>query len=85
MEDILICCVDNLTGFSEAISACFPKTEIQKCIVHQIRNFIRYVSYKDTKKLLSGLKPVYTAASEDAALAALGDFEKIWGVAAQLG
>ncbi len=79
VEDILICCVDNLTGFSEAITACFPQTEIQKCIVHQIRNSIRYVSYKDTKKLLSGLKPVYTAVSEAAALAALDDFEKEWG------
>jgi transposase-like protein len=78
-EDILICCVDNLTGFSEAIAACYPHTEIQKCIVHQIRNSIRYVSYKDTKKLLAGLKPIYTAASEDAALMALDDFEKQWG------
>lgn len=79
VEDILICCVDNLAGFSEAISACFPETEIQKCIVHQIRNSVRYVSYKDTKKLLANLKPVYTAVSEDAALQALDDFEKIWG------
>jgi len=80
VEDILICCVDNLTGFSEAILACFPQTEIQKCIVHQIRNSIRYVSYQDMKKLLAGLKPIYTAPSEDAALAALDDFEKTWGV-----
>lgn len=79
VEDILICSVDNLTGFSEAITACYPETEIQKCIVHQIRNSVRYVSYKDTKKLLANLKPVYTAASEDAALQALDDFEKIWG------
>jgi len=79
VEDILICCVDNLTGFSEAITACFPQTEIQKCIVHQIRNSIRYVSYKDTKKLLSGLKPIYTAPSEEAALAALEEFDKTWG------
>lgn len=79
VEDILICSVDNLTGFSDAITACFPNTEIQKCIVHQIRNSIRYVSYKDTKKLLTNLKPVYTAPTEDAALAALDDFEKIWG------
>ena len=79
VEDILICCVDNLTGFSEAIIACYPQTEIQKCIVHQIRNSIRYVSYKDTKKLLVNLKPVYKAPSEEAALAALDDFEKIWG------
>ena len=79
VEDILICCVDNLTGFSEAILACFPQTEIQKCVVHQIRNSIRYVSYKDTKKLLAGLKPVYTAPSEEAALAALEEFESAWG------
>lgn len=79
VEDILICSVDNLTGFSDAITACFPNTEIQKCIVHQIRNSIRYVSYKDTKKLLADLKPVYSAPSEDAALTALDDFEKIWG------
>lgn len=79
VEDILICCVDNLTGFSEAITACFPDTEIQKCVVHQIRNSVRYVSYKDTKKLLADLKPVYTAPTEDAALSAMEDFEKIWG------
>ena len=79
VEDILICCVDNLTGFSEAILACFPQTEIQKCVVHQIRNSIRYVSYKDTQKLLAGLKPVYTAPSEEAALAALEEFEVAWG------
>ena len=79
VEDVLICCVDNLTGFSEAILACFPQTEIQKCIVHQIRNSIRYVSYKDTKKLLAGLKPIYTAASEEAALAALDEFEQVCG------
>lgn len=80
VEDILICCVDNLAGFSEAIKACYPDTEIQKCVVHQIRNSIRYVSYKDTKKLLADLKPVYTAPTEEAALSALDDFEKIWGV-----
>lgn len=79
VEDILICSVDNLNGFSEAITACFPKTEIQKCVVHQIRNSVRYVSYKDTKKLLANLKPVYSAPTEDAALAALDDFEKTWG------
>ena len=79
VEDILICCVDNLTGFSEAITACFPQTEIQKCIVHQIRNSVRYVSWKDMKKLLADLKPVYTAPSEEAALFALEEFERIWG------
>jgi transposase-like protein len=58
--DILIICVDNLTGFSEAIAACYPESEAQKCIVHQIRNSIRYVSYKDVKKIMAGLKPIYT-------------------------
>lgn len=79
VQDILICCVDNLKGFSEAISACFPEAEIQKCIVHQIRNSIRYVSYKDVKKVLADLKPVYTAASEPLALGALDTFESCWG------
>jgi putative transposase len=51
VQDILITCVDNLTGFSQAISACYPQTEIQKCIIHQIRNSTRYVSYKDLKKV----------------------------------
>lgn len=79
VDDILICCIDNLTGFTDAITACFPDTEIQKCIVHQIRNSIRYVSYKDTKKVLSGLRPIYTAPSEEAALIALEDFNRSWG------
>lgn len=79
VQDILICCVDNLRGFSEAISACFPETEIQKCVVHQIRNSIKYVSYKDVKKVLADLRPVYTAASEPLALDALEGFESTWG------
>jgi len=79
VDDILICCVDNLAGFSDAITACFPQTEIQKCIVHQIRNSIRYVSYKDTKKVLANLKPIYTAPSEDAALIAFEEFQTAWG------
>lgn len=79
VQDILICCVDNLKGFNEAIGACFPEAEIQKCIVHQIRNSIRYVSYKDVKKVLADLKPVYTAVSEPLALESLENFETIWG------
>lgn len=71
--------MDNLKGFSEAIAACFPAAEIQKCVVHQIRNSIRYVSYKDVKKVLADLKPVYTAASEPLALEALEGFESLWG------
>jgi transposase-like protein len=79
VQDILIASVDNLTGFTEAIAACYPDTEVQKCIVHQIRNSIRYVSYKDVKKITSALKPVYTAASEKAALEELDQFEALWG------
>jgi len=77
--DILITCVDNLTGFSQAISACFPKTEIQKCVIHQIRNSTRYVSYKDLKKVTADLKPIYKAATEDMALVELDRFEETWG------
>ncbi|SDO76208.1 Transposase, Mutator family [Paenibacillus sp. yr247] len=57
VQDILITCVDNLTGFTRAISACYPKTEIQKCIIHQIRNSTPLVSYKDLKKVTADLKP----------------------------
>ena len=77
--DILITCVDNLTGFSQAISACFPKTEIQKCVIHQIRNSTRYVSYKDLKKVTADLKPIYKATTEDMALVELERFEETWG------
>jgi putative transposase len=79
VQDILIISVDNLKGFTEAISACFPETEIQKCIVHQIRNSIRYVSYKDVKKITAALKPIYTAPSEESALEELDQFEATWG------
>ena len=79
VQDILICSVDNLRGFSEAIAACFPEAQVQKCIVHQIRNSVRYVSYKDVKKVLADLKPIYTAATEPLALEALDGFEAVWG------
>lgn len=78
VQDILITCVDNLTGFSQAISACYPETEIQKCIIHQIRNCTRYVSYKDLKKVTADLKPIYKAATEEAALVELDRFEEEW-------
>lgn len=79
VQDILIICVDNLNGFSQAIAACYPKTEIQKCIIHQIRNSTRYVSYKDLKKVTADLKPIYKAATEEAALLELDRFEEVWG------
>jgi transposase-like protein len=78
MQDMLIACTDNLTGMSEAISAVYPKTEHQLCIVHQIRNSLRYVSYKDRKKLAADLKPIYTASTEDEAHLALESFDSKW-------
>lgn len=68
IEDIFIACTDNLRGFSAAIEAVFPKTEVQNCIIHQIRNSSKYVSYKDLKALMADLKAVYAAVDEDAAL-----------------
>lgn len=79
VRDILIICTDNLSGFSEAIAAAFPKAEVQKCIVHQVRNSIRYVSYKDVKKLTSDLRAIYTSPSESGALEELDRFEDVWG------
>ena len=78
VEDILIACTDNRTGFSEAIAAVFPKTDIQNCIIHQLRNSSKYVSYKDIKALMADLKRVYQAVDEQSALAALDDFAEIW-------
>jgi len=80
VEDILIISVDNLKGFSEAISACYPKTDIQKCVVHQIRNSLKYVSYKDYKAITAALKPIYKASTEEAARAELDQFEETWGI-----
>jgi transposase-like protein len=79
VEDIFIACTDNLSGFSEAIAAVFPKTEIQNCIIHQIRNSTKYVSYKDLKALMADLKAVYTAVDEPSAMEALNVFSERWG------
>lgn len=79
VEDILIASVDGLTGFVEAINTAFPKTEVQRCIIHQIRNSAKYVSYKDLKEFTRDLKPIYRAVSEESGLAALDDLEKKWG------
>ncbi len=78
VEDIFIACTDNLTGFSTAIAAVFPRTEIQNCIIHQLRNSSKYVSYKDLKALMADLKAVYAAVDEAAALAALDTFAEHW-------
>lgn len=79
VEDILIACVDGLTGFTNAIEAVFPKTEIQQCIIHQIRNTTRFVSYKDIKVLMADLKKVYAAIDEQTALYELDSFDDKWG------
>ena len=78
VEDILIACTDNLTGFSAAIEAVFPQTDIQNCIIHQLRNSSKYVSYKDLKALIADLKEVYAAVDEPSALAALERFSERW-------
>ena len=79
LEDILIACTDNLSGFSEAIASIFPATQVQKCIVHQIRNSLKYVNWKDRRELAADLKTVYRAVSRETAELALDEFESKWG------
>ena len=79
VRDVLICCVDGLTGFPEAIEAVYPKAWVQTCIVHEIRQSLRYVTYKDRKPLARDLRTVYTAANAEHALAALEQFDQRWG------
>ena len=79
LEDVLIFSTDNLPGFTQAIEAVYPKAEIQKCIIHQIRNSTKYVSYKDIRELMKDLKSIYKASTEDLALTNLDVFEDKWG------
>ena len=79
VADILIACVDGLTGFTSAIEAVFPRTEVQQCVIHQIRNSTRFVSYKDIKALMADLKKVYAAVDEQTALYQLDAFDEKWG------
>lgn len=78
LQDILIACVDGLKGFPDAINSVYPQTHIQLCIIHMVRNSLKYVSWKDYKAVTSGLKAVYQAPTEDAALMALGAFADEW-------
>ena len=71
LQDILIACADGLKGFPDAINSVYPQTHIQLCIIHMVRNSLRYVSWKDYKALTSGLKTVYQAPTEEAVLIAL--------------
>jgi putative transposase len=80
VDDILIACVDGLAGFTNAIEAVYTKTEIQQCIIHQIRNTTKFVSYKEIKPLMADLKRVYAAIDEQTALQELDRFNEIWGL-----
>ena len=79
VEDILIACVDGLTGFPEAIATIYPDTEVQQCVIHQIRNSMKYVASKHQKEFMADLKPVYRAVSKEAAEMELDRLESKWG------
>ena len=79
ITDILIACKDGLSGFSEAITTVFPQTEIQLCVIHQIRNSLKYVSYKDQKAIMADLKAVYQALTLEEAETAFAAFKEKWG------
>ncbi|KXX70812.1 hypothetical protein AVL50_11555 [Flammeovirga sp. SJP92] len=79
VEDILIACTDNLKGFSEAILSVFPATEIQKCVIHQVRGSIKYVASKDQKEFMRDLKLVYQAMNKEIAEDELLNLEEKWG------
>lgn len=78
VKDILIICADGLTGIKEAIGAAFPKTEYQRCIIHQVRNTLKYVPEKDRKAFATDLKTIYQAADEKKALTALDRVTEKW-------
>lgn len=79
VQDILIACVDGLKGFPDAIAAIYPETEVQLCIIHQIRNSLKYVASKNKKAFMNDLKPVYRAATKAAAELELEKLEAKWG------
>jgi transposase-like protein len=79
LKDVLIACIDNLKGFSEAIMSIYPEVEIQSCIVHQIRNSLKYVASKDQKAFIKDLKKVYQAVNKQTAEDELVKLEEIWG------
>jgi putative transposase len=78
VKDILIACVDGLKGFPDAINTAFPETQIQLCIVHMVRNSVKYVPWKDYKPVTADLKRIYQSATEDEALLALDQFSDRW-------
>jgi putative transposase len=78
LNDIFIASIDGLKGFPDAINTVFPETEIQLCIVHQVRNSLKFVSWKDRKEVANDLKEIYRAPTEETGLEALNSFENKW-------
>jgi transposase-like protein len=78
IKDVYVFCVDGLTGFREAINAAFPHSQIQRCMIHQIRSSTKYVSYKDIKAVMANLKKIYQAINEDEARNAFIQFKENW-------
>jgi transposase-like protein len=78
VQDILIACMDGLSGFPEAVRSIYPNTRVQLCIVHMVRNSTEFVSYKEIKKACADLKAIYSAPGEEAGHDALEDFGKKW-------
>lgn len=79
VTDVLFFCVDGLTGFKEAINSAYPKAQVQRCIIHMLRNSFKYVSYKDIKRFASDFKAVYKAPNEDLAMSELESLKEKWG------
>jgi transposase-like protein len=79
VKDILIACMDGLTGFKDAVLAVFPKTDIQRCIIHQIRNSLKYIPWKDRKVFVADLKTIYQAPTREAAEGNLRKLKEKWG------
>lgn len=79
VKDVLFFCVDGLPGFKEAIQAVYPQAEIQRCVIHMLRNSFKYVNYNDLKKFSSDFKEVYNAPNETAALTELENMKEKWG------
>jgi transposase-like protein len=79
VKDIIIACIDNLKGFAEAIEAIFPKTEVQLCVIHQIRNSTKFVAYKDIKAVMELLKEVYQAPTKEQGETGLALLDEQWG------
>ena len=84
VQDILIACMDGLTGFADAVRSIFPKTLIQRCIIHQIRNSLKYVTWKDQKAFMADLRPVYQAVTREEGQLALLALDEKWGAKYQM-